>query len=79
MGAYIYAGMDPVKKKAALEINGRLAEIAVLYAEAAEIAVEAGIDFRYDGPADYGDGGYFHLDEDNPENGGYWQASSNSC
>lgn len=50
------------------EIKGRIEQ---LYNEAAAIADEHGLYFSYDGPAGYGDGGYY---ED-----GEWRASSNSC
>lgn len=69
MGAYF----GP--KEAMKEVNDRLAKIAELYAECEAIAMEHGVDFSYDGPAGYGDGGYFYTED----GAGQWQASSNSC
>ena len=56
-------------------INERLAQIAALYEQCEAIATEHGVDFSYDGPAGYGDGGYFYTED----GAGQWQASSNSC
>lgn len=60
------------KELANKEIAAKLAQIDVLYAECAGIAEKVGIEsFYYNGPAGYGDGGYW------TESG--WQASSQSC
>jgi len=58
------------KQEASKKIVELKAEIDVLYSRIADIADQAGLDYvRYDGPAGYGDGGYY----DN-ENG--WVSSS---
>lgn len=47
------------QKKALEEISNRLAEIETLYYECEQIALDADVTFHYDGPAGYGDCGYF--------------------
>lgn len=69
------------QKNALKEISNRLAEIATLYAECEQIAVDAYVSFHYDGPAGYGDCGWFHPEgknewTDEPQK---WMPSSQSC
>lgn len=69
------------QKNAMNEISNRLAEIANLYHECEQIAIDAQVTFSYDGPAGYGDGGYFDPNgtnyyTDEPQ---MWLPSSQSC
>lgn len=58
------------KQEASKKITELKAEIDILYAEIASVADQAGMDYvRYEGPAGYGDGGYYDT-----ENG--WVSSS---
>lgn len=70
MAVFDYCKEHPQEMVAA--VNSKLQQIAQLYAECEAICQEHGMDFRYDGPAGYGDGGYFYAGEG-------WTASSNSC
>jgi hypothetical protein len=61
-------------------INERLAQIASLYQQCEAIAIEHDVQFSYEGPAGYGDGGYFYPEAE--ERWGevlHWIASSTSC
>lgn len=62
------------KEEANKAIAEKLAQIASLYSECAEIADEAGTYFNYSGPAGYGDGGSYWPGEDEG-----WSASSQGC
>lgn len=69
------------QKNALNEISNRLAEITTLYHECEQIAIDANVSFRYDGPAGYGDSGRFDpsgVNEwtDEPQ---MWLPSSQSC
>ena len=75
---------DP-RKIAYAQIEAKLHEIAVLYAEAEKIADEAGVSFSTSGPS-YGMGGYYQPKanpatgwsaSDDDETG--WVSSSNNC
>jgi hypothetical protein len=59
-------------------IAEKLAAIQKLYDECAEIAVAVGVEFEYDGPSRYGDGGTFSPTGYRFREAG-WQASSHSC
>ena len=70
-------------KEANEQIANILKEIQAKFTEAAKIADDAGVDFRFEGPI-YGTGGHYNpqecesSDEYTSEDVG-WQASSQSC
>lgn len=73
MTAYIDRVRDNEEVIRAKEIvNSSLRVADEAYKLAASLAEEHGFDFDYEGPAGYGDGGYFYA-----ESG--WLASSQSC
>lgn len=47
------------KQQASIQIAALKSEIDALYASIAELADKYQISVRYDGPAGYGDGGYY--------------------
>lgn len=68
-------GTKPEAQDAIRQVNENLRKIEELYSQCAELAREHGFGFSYEGPAGYGDGGYFEPDDED----GHWQASSQSC
>lgn len=62
------------KQVASKKIAELKSQIDSLYAEIASVADEAGLDYvRYDGPAGYGDGGYYDTNE------GWKSSSAEGC
>lgn len=69
-------------QEAVQAINEGLKQIAAKYEELAAIAREHGLEFDYQGPAGYGDGGYFDPSRTQDSWGNEidgWIASSQSC
>lgn len=64
-----------MSKEALQRIGEKLQQIEQLYAECEVIALASGVSFSYNGPAGYGDGGYF----DPEDSDSIWMASSQSC
>lgn len=62
------------KQEALKKITELKAEIDSLYAEIASVADQASLDYvRYEGPAGYGDGGYYDTEE------GWKSSSAEGC